>query len=160
MSLKSFLNQSVGVWESHRIYMYPKPGRIDYSVTNFEWTEKNGIYTIEWANAKLNSNGSMSIRIKNDFYLERSRGYFTSDVTTSEVMQSSLNLLQTHTVYNNTLFDERIEFLTNDNRFRRTIAYELDDLGNKTGLVILAGTYMENRLCPEIETSMDMFVEE
>jgi len=145
MSLKSFLNKSVGVWESHRIYMYPKSGKIDYSVTNFEWTEKDGIYTVDWVNTKLASQGSMSLRIKNDFYLERSRGYFTNDVTVSEVVQFSPTLLQTHTRYNGMLFDERIEFLTSNNRFRRTIAYQLDDIGNKTGVVTLAGTYMEKK---------------
>jgi len=159
MSVLAFFNRSIGVWESHRIYMYPKAGKIDYSITNFEWTEKEGTYTVEWANAKLNSTGTMGIRIKNDFHLERSKGYFTSNVTTSEVIMSSSTVLQTHTIYNNTLFDERIEFLTNDNRFRRTIAYELDNIGNKTGLVTLAGTYMEKRVCPGIKVPIEIFSE-
>lgn len=147
MSLLIFLNKSIGKWESHRIYMYPKSGVIDYSITNFEWSKVNDIYTVDWVNNKLNSTGSMNIKIQNDFYIERSRGYFTNDITLSEVIVNDSNILQTHTIYNNTLFDERIEFLNNNHRFRRTIAYQLDAEKKKTGLTILAGTYMEKRLC-------------
>ena len=158
-SIKSFLNKSLGMWESHRIYMYPKPGKIEYSVTYFEWTEKDGIYAVDWNNPKLNSTGRMSLRLKTDFYLERSRGYFTDDVTTSTIKSGNNEVLHTETVYNNTLFDERIEFLGPDNRFRRTIAYKLDLEGNKTSEVTLAGTYMEKRLCIEksVEDSLEVY---
>lgn len=147
MSIQSFLKKSLGMWESHRIYMYPKPGRIDYSVTYFEWTEENEVYSVDWSNPKLGSTGRMNLRLKNNFYLERSRGYFTNDVTTSTIKSGDTSVLHTETVYNNTLYDERIEFLTSDNRFRRTIAYLLDSNGKKTGEVSLAGTYMEKRVC-------------
>lgn len=147
MSINSFLKKSVGLWESHRIYMYPKPGKIDYSVTYFEWTEEDSYYKVKWENPKLNTSGDMNIKLKGDFYIERSKGYFTSDTTTSVIKSANGNVLHTETIYNNTLFDERIEFLGPNNRFRRTIAYKLDDDGNKTEVVSLAGTYLEKRLC-------------
>ena len=148
MSAKAFFNQSIGKWESHRTYLYAKSGKTTVSVTEFEWhrdREDNSMFRVAWDNATLKSSGSMSIRVASDYILERDRGYFTQSKTESKIMSVNKDFLQTETIYDGCLYDERIEFVTKDLRVRRTIGWKLDAEGNKVS-VVLIGNYIERRI--------------
>lgn len=154
---KQFFNRTLGRWESHRTYLYAKSGKVINSITIFEWTrDKDGIYTVNWDNQAMKADGSMSIRIASDFVLERSRGYFTDDVTESRIQTCSRDNLRTLTCYGGKSYDEKIDFLSDDLRLRRTIATD-----DKTGEVFLVGNYVEKRLCPVVreEVVADEFLE-
>jgi hypothetical protein len=145
MTLKQFFSKSVGVWKSHRSYFYKDKNFIEDSVTVFEWSKVDiNNYSVEWVNSINKRERTMSVCIKDDFRIERSNGYYSSKPTTSNVVSCSPIFLKTITEYNFTSFDERIEFITNDLRIRRTIATDL-----KTGEIILVGNYIEKRICQE-----------
>lgn len=153
---KRFFNRTLGQWESHRTYLYAKSGKVINSITIFEWTrDDDGVYTVTWDNQAMKAGGSMSIRIPNDFILERSRGYFTDDVTQSRIQTSSYDHLQTITSYGGKSYDERIDYLNDDLRLRRTIATD-----DKSGEVFLVGNYVEKRLCPDVREKDELNLDE
>lgn len=152
MTIKQFFQKCLGNWESTRLYMYPSSGKIVTTTTYFEWQYNNqeDFYKVNWVNPSF-SNGSMNIRLRGDFYLDRDKGYFTGEETTSIVKSVSSTTLHTTTTYGGVMYDEFIQFLTNNTRFRRTIGYKVDEAGNKTGDVTLVGSYVEKRICQEKE---------
>jgi hypothetical protein len=154
MTAKQFFSKSLGTWESSRVYMYPLSGKIVRTDTYFTWLydQDNSTYTVNWANTSF-SNGSINIKLKGDFYLERDRGYFTGNQTISSVLTVSPNHLHTLTTYDGVMYDEYIEFLSDNTRFRRTVGYKVDEKGNKTGDITLVGTYVEKRVCLEEKAS-------
>lgn len=144
--LTRFFDNSLGVWESHRSYFYAgSKERIEDSITVFEWEKEDGIYKVKWHNSKLNTEGSMRIHLVDNFRLHRDQGYFTKDPTISLIQSSSCDFLRTITIYNNCQFDERIEFITERLRLRRTIAYKINKDGG-LGDVFLVGNYIEKKL--------------
>lgn len=142
MGLKQFFFKSLGRWESHRTYMYPN-GKCTYSTTLFNWDydEDKGFYVVQWNNEELKSTGMMGIKLKDDFKLERSNGYFTSAPTISHIQTCSDVHLRTLTSYDGCTYDEEINFVSDDRRIRRTIGTKDD-----TQKVILIGTYVERKL--------------
>ena len=159
---KAFFRKTLGKWESHRTYMY-KNGKTTYSVTEFDWKEEEGGYTVNWVNEILKSSGSMHLKIANDFELHRSIGYFSKEATVSRIIAADNKTLHTITTYGGHTYDEKIEFVTDDLRIRRTIAYK----EGKPDEVFLIGNYVERRLCPrdraeavaELEGLLDLEVE-
>lgn len=142
--LLKFFNKSVGVWESHRTYMYPASNRIESVVTNFEWINPSErVYEVNWSSLK--GEGNMVLNIISDSIIERNVGYFTTKPTISKVLTSNENCLVTETVYNNTIFVETIEFITTKHRTRRTIAYK-EYLDCSKGPIILSGSYQEKKV--------------
>lgn len=142
--LLKFFNKSVGVWESHRTYMYPNSNRIKSVVTNFEWINPSErVYEVNWAS--LEGEGNMVLNIISDSIIERNVGYFTAKPTISKVLTSNENCLVTETVYNNTIFVETIDFITTKHRTRRTIAYK-EYLDCSKGPIILSGSYQEKKV--------------
>ena len=147
---KAFFRKTLGEWESHRTYLYAKTGKCSYSVTNFHWVadDEHDGFTVSWTNETLKSSGEMFIKIVNDFELHRSIGYFTKEATVSRVIASSKDTLHTITTCGGSTYDERIEFVTNDLRIRRTIAYK----EGKPDEVFLIGNYVERKLCRDTES--------
>lgn len=140
----AFFKKTLGQWESHRTYMYAS-GKVTTSVTEFDWCEEQGGYTVNWINETLKSSGSMHIKIPNAFELHRSIGYFSKNATVSRIIAASSTHLHTITTYGGNTYDEKIEFVTNDLRIRRTIAYK----EGKRDQVFLIGNYVERRICRE-----------
>lgn len=142
--LLKFFDKSVGVWESHRTYMYPNSSKIESIITTFEWTNPSEqVYEVKWASVK--GEGNMILNIVSDSVIKRNVGYFTTKPTISKILQSNVNYLITETIYNNTIFVETIEFFTPQHRTRRTIGYK-EYLNCCKGPVILSGSYQEKKL--------------
>ena len=153
---KQFFNRTLGHWESHRTYLYAKSGKVINSVTLFVWSRnEDGIYRVTWDNEVQNSIGNMNIRIASDFILERSCGYFTDDVTQSRIQTVSRDSLHTITSYGGRTYDEKIDYVSDDLRLRRTIA-TIDASGD----VFLIGSYVERRVKSKVEETLpDEFIE-
>lgn len=151
MGLKQFFSKSLGLWESHRSYLYvTQNNKIEESITKFEWVvgDQPNEYRVFWNNSIVTRDRSMGITIVDDYTLQRDQGYFTPKPTVSQVVRSSEDILITVTEYNGMNFNERIEFVTKDYRLRRTIARYINSDGT-LGDINLIGNYLEKRLCQE-----------
>lgn len=147
MTSKQFFNKCLGSWESDRLYMYPSNGKVIKLTTCFTWEQVDDTesYIVKWASENMIPR-QLICTLKNDFYIERDAGYFTNSKTVSNISSVSPTSLRTLTTYGGVMYDEYIEFITDDTRFRRTIGYKVDTNGNKTGEVNLVGTYVEKRV--------------
>lgn len=144
MLVDKFFENTLGRWESHRTYMYPKTNKIKTLVTYFEWTNpSDNIFKVNWNSSE--GEGSMNIILENDEFFKRDIGYFTNDNTVSYILDIHPLYLNTRTSYNNMIFEETIEFLDSNHRTRRTIGYKSKDLINKE-TVILSGSYQEFKI--------------
>lgn len=143
-TVRTFFNNCLGDWESHRTYMYPKSNKITTLVTKFTWSNPfSNTYNVAWHSSE--GQGEMNINIISKTLLRRDVGYFTNDATESIILQVDSNILRTETSYNNMIFDETIELLDHSHRRRNTIGYK--DLGNnERGDIILSGSYQEFKL--------------
>jgi len=144
MKLTSFFNRSLGTWESHRTYLYPTSGTIKSFITTFTWTNPFvNYYDVVWSS--INGKGSFNCTFNDDTQIQRGSGYFTSHPTTSRILSISHKVLHTLTIYNNVIFDEKIVFLNDSFRTRRTFGYKQNkDLSQ--GDLILSGSYQEKKL--------------
>ena len=144
--LSRFFHKSLGDWVSYRSYYYALKKNVVNSVTNFTWKEENGIYAVEWNNSIQNSTGRIVCKIEDDFTIYRDSGYFTKNPTESKVVSCSSTFLKTVTVYNDTEFTESIEFISDTERVRRTIAKKLDSSTGEYSKLFLVGNYIEHKI--------------
>ncbi len=141
MIVKEFFENTLGKWESHRTYMYPSNNKIVTVVTCFEWVKlKEDQFKVNWNSSS--GEGVMIITLSNDDYFTRDVGYFTNEPTSSMIIKVSPFNLSTSTSYNNSTYEETIEFLDLNHRARRTIGYKADNK-NLKGKVTLSGSYQE-----------------
>lgn len=138
--LEKFFQRSLGTWTSHRSYFYANKKEVINSITNFEWSQNKEQYCVSWDNKEQNSQGSISFVLEGDSCIQRDKGYFTNNNTSSKVLYVSESKLKTLTIYNGMSFVETIEFISDDVRVRRTIATK-----EKTNKVFLIGNYIEYR---------------
>jgi hypothetical protein len=140
MLVSKFFENTLGRWESHRTYMYPKSNKITTLTTFFEWVNpEDNVYKVNWNSSE--GQGSMEILLSNDKEFHRNIGYFTKDCTTSIILDVSTLYLFTRTSYNNMIFKEKITFLDHAHRTRQTVGYKNDN--GREGDVILSGSYQE-----------------
>ena len=149
--LSKFFNRSLGEWTSHRSYYYVKKDKLVNSTTNFKWkfvdSQEDEVgsttaYIVNWDNKVQNSKGEMLIYFDaSTNTLFRDSGYFTKNATESKIIVCTENILKTKTEYNNMIFVETIEFLTDILRVRRTVAYTIKENNS----IFLIGNYIEHK---------------
>ena len=146
LGLPNFFNSCEGVWESQRTYCYPNRKAFTQLTTYMDMRLVDQSINVRWSSRKtdqdriiLEGGKEMLITIDGQ-YLKRSRGYFTTEETASEILELTNSKLHTKTEYNGNVFFEEIEFVTPELRTRRTVGF------NKDNNVEIVGTYVELKI--------------
>jgi len=145
-----FLEQSLGEWESFRIYIYPNNNKVVpiQSVMIIEELAENKVQ-ITWDSYRLNtleeySKGNMTLEFdidNNKIY--RDKGYFTLEPTISDILYLENNYLKTQTKYDGKKYIEEINIYSINNQiYRRRFTRAYDSSGN----IMLVGNYLERKL--------------
>ena len=134
----SWFKRSEGDWQSYRRYLYGDELSPDLIETSFEMNQTGDHnFLLTWGSA-INT-GEMNFTINGDT-LERDRGYYTDDPTTSKMEFIDKDTVVFFTSYGGVDYREEIRLLHDDNiRLRQTI-------GTKNDKVNVVGQYYEIRL--------------
>ena len=144
-----FLQQSIGEWESFRIYIYPNNKVVSIQSTMIIEEIVDNKIQIAWKSYYLNtldeySKGVMDLTFDvDDSKIYRNKGYFTTTPTTSEILVLNNNYLKTKTVYEGKKYIEEIDIYNLDSKLYRRRFTRAYDENNKNTLI---GNYLERKL--------------
>ena len=147
--MHKFLQQSIGEWESFRIYIYPNNKVVSIQSTMIIEEIVDNKIQIAWKSYYLNtldeySKGVMDLTFDvDDSKIYRDKGYFTTTPTTSEILVLNNNYLKTKTVYEGKKYIEEIDIYNLDSKLYRRRFTRAYDENNKNTLI---GNYLERKL--------------
>ena len=147
--MHKFLQQSIGEWESFRIYIYPNNKVVSIQSTMIIEEIVDNKIQIAWKSYYLNtldeySKGVMDLTFDvDDSKIYRNKGYFTTTPTTSEILVLNNNYLKTKTVYEGKKYIEEIDIYNLDSKLYRRRFTRAYDENNKNTLI---GNYLERKL--------------
>ena len=134
----SWFVRSLGDWQSYRRYLFGNQLTPELLETSFEMTQTgDNTFLLTWGSA-INT-GEMNFTINGDS-LERDRGYYTDEPTTSKMKFIDRDTVEFTTYYGGINYREEIRLLHGDCiRLRQTI-------GTKNNKINIVGQYYETRL--------------